>query len=149
VQWSGGTGAYTPGNTAQNITYSPSPIEIANGSVTLTATTTGNGTCLAASDAVLLTFTTAPTANAGVDRSVCVNNATLTLNGSVAIATGGQWTGGLGTFTPSNTALNAVYTPTAGEIAGGTLTLTLSTTGNGTCVPATDAMIITFTPARQ
>ena len=49
VQWSGGTGLYSPGSTAQNITYSPSPVELANGSVTLTVTTTGNGSCLAVS----------------------------------------------------------------------------------------------------
>jgi hypothetical protein len=147
VQWSGGAGTYSPGNTALNITYAPSPIEIANGSVTLTATTTGNGTCLAASDQITLTFTPAPTANAGPDASVCVNNPTIALNGSVTVATGGQWTGGLGLFSPGATALNATYTPTAGEIAAGTLTLTLTTTGNGTCSSTSDAVTITFTPA--
>ena len=39
--------------------------------------------------------------------------------------------------------LNAVYTPTAGEILSGPLTLTLTTTGNGTCNAVLDD-VITF-----
>ena len=147
VQWSGGSGLYSPGSTAQNITYTPSPIEVANGHVTLTATTTGNGNCAAVSDQVQVTYTTAPSANAGPDQSVSQNNAATTLVGSYTVATGAVWSGGAGTYTPSNTAMNTVYTPTAAEIAAGSVTLTLSTTGNGSCAPASDAMVISFTSA--
>ncbi len=147
VQWTGGTGMYTPGNTAQHITYAPSPTELANGFVTLTATTTGMGNCGAVNDQVTLTFTAAPTANAGADVSVSSNNANVALAGSVTIGTGGQWSGGLGSFNPGSTALNAVYSPTAAEIAAGSMTLTLSTTGNGNCAPASDEVTIIFTPA--
>ncbi|MBS1569458.1 MAG: gliding motility-associated C-terminal domain-containing protein, partial [Bacteroidetes bacterium] len=147
VQWSGGTGLYSPGSTAQNITYSPSPIEVANGSVTLIATTTGNGNCAAVSDQVEINYTVAPTANAGADQSVSENNPATTLNGSWSIATGISWSGGAGTYNPNNTTANAVYTPTAGEIAAGFVTLTMTTTGNGSCAPATDQMTITFTDA--
>ena len=42
---------------------------------------------------------------------------TRAVNGSVTIATGGVWSGGAGSFTPNNTALNATYTPTATEIS--------------------------------
>ncbi|MEZ4789735.1 MAG: PKD domain-containing protein [Flavobacteriales bacterium] len=144
VQWSGGTGAYSPGSTAQNITYSPSPIEVVNGSVTLIATTTGNGNCAAVSDAVTITYTQAPVANAGPDQTVSSNNANTTLAGSFSISTGAQWTGGAGTYNPNNTTMNAVYTPTPAEIASGSVTLTLITTGNGACSPSTDQMTITF-----
>jgi hypothetical protein len=41
------------------------------------------------------------------------------------------WSGGAGTYNPNNTTLNAVYTPTAAERTAGTVTLTLTTTGNG------------------
>ncbi|MEB2340957.1 MAG: gliding motility-associated C-terminal domain-containing protein [Flavobacteriia bacterium] len=147
VQWSGGTGLYSPGSTAQNITYTPSAIEIANGSVTLTATTTGNSNCAAVSDNVTLTFTPAPLANAGPDQSVSANNAATTLAGSYTIATGMVWSGGAGTYNPDNTTPNAVYTPTAAEIAAGSVTLTLTTTGNGACAASSDQMTITFTDA--
>jgi len=145
--WSGGAGSFDPSTTNMNASYTPSAAEIASGSATLTLTTTGNGLCSAVSDQVLLTFTAAPTANAGANSSVCANNADIALNGSVTVATGGAWSGGLGTYSPNNTTLNATYTPTAGEIAAGQVTLTLTTTGNGTCLPASSSRTITFTPA--
>jgi gliding motility-associated-like protein len=147
IIWSGGAGTFTPGNTAVNPVYTPTATEIANGSVTLTATTTGVGSCSAVSDAMTITFTPSPTANAGADISLCANNASVALNGSITLATGGMWSGGAGTYAPNNTVLNATYTPTAAELAGGILTLTLTTTGNGTCNAATDSRTITFTPA--
>jgi gliding motility-associated-like protein len=145
--WSGGSGSFSPTNTTLNAVYSPTVAEIASGSVTLTLTSTANGTCTAVSDQVLLTFSATPTANAGADQTVCANNAAVHLSGSVTVATGGQWSGGLGTFSPNNNTLNAVYTPTVGEIASGNITLTLTTSGNGNCNSVTDQMVITFTPA--
>ncbi|HRF79525.1 MAG TPA: hypothetical protein PL070_05505, partial [Flavobacteriales bacterium] len=145
--WSGGAGTYSPGATSVNAVYTPTAAEIASGSVTLTLTTSGVGTCTPVEDQMTISFTPAPTANAGAPLTLCANNASVALNGSVTLATGGVWSGGLGTFSPSNTALNATYTPTAAELANGTLTLTLATTGNGTCNPATSDRVITFTPA--
>ncbi|HRD52607.1 MAG TPA: hypothetical protein PKY96_08165, partial [Flavobacteriales bacterium] len=145
--WSGGAGTFDPSTTNMNATYTPTAAEIANGAVTLTLTTTGNGNCIAVSDAMLLTFTPSPTANAGANGTVCANNASIALNGSVTLATGGIWSGGTGSFSPSNTALNTIYTPTAAEIANGSVTLTLTTTGNGTCNPATSSRTISFSPA--
>jgi hypothetical protein len=131
--WSGGAGTFSPSNTNMNATYTPTAAEIANGNVTLTLTTTGNGLCNQVSDNITLNFTPAPVVNAGVDASFCANNAAIALNGSVTIASGGIWSGGLGSFTPNNTTLNATYTPTPAEIAAGTLTLTLTSTGNNNC----------------
>jgi gliding motility-associated-like protein len=147
VQWSGGTGLYSPGSTAQNITYSPSPTEITNGSATLVATTVGNGACAAVTDAVTLHYTAAPIANAGPDQTVSSNNANTTLAGGFTVASGAAWSGGSGSFAPNNTTMNAVYTPSASEIASGSVTLTLTTTGNGTCSSATDQMTISFSAA--
>ncbi|MEO5643178.1 MAG: gliding motility-associated C-terminal domain-containing protein [Bacteroidia bacterium] len=146
-QWSGGAGSYSPNSSALNAVYTPTAGEISSGSVTLTLTTTGNGTCNNVTDQVVIFFSAPPTANAGPDQTKCANNAATTLAGSVTIATGGQWTGGLGTFTPNNNSLTATYTPTASEIAGGNITLTLTTTGNGTCTSVTDQMVIFFTTA--
>lgn len=146
-QWSGGLGTFSPSNNVLNATYTPTATEIANGSVTLTLTTTGNGTCNVATDQMTIFFTAAPTANAGSDITVCANNAAAQLNGNVTIATGGVWSGGSGTFAPNSNTLNAVYTPSAAERAAGSVTLTLTTTGNGTCTQVTDQVVITITPA--
>ena len=143
--WTGGAGTFNPSNTALNAIYTPTAGELSSGSLVLTLTSTGNGNCNAEADNMMVTFTLAPTANAGPDQTLCENNANISLNGSITVASGGQWTGGLGTFTPSNTSLNATYTPTAGEIASGSLTLTLTSTGNGNCLAASDQVDITFT----
>src|SRR5690606_36479514 len=144
--WSGGNGTFDPSTTNMSAVYTPSSAEIASGSMTLTLTTTGNGHCSAVSDQVLLTFTDAPTANAGPDVTVCANNAAVALNGSVSVATGGSWSGGTGTFSPNANTLNATYTPGSADIAAGQVTLTLTTTGNGNCLPVTDTRTIFYTP---
>ena len=143
--WSGGTGTFGNANSL-NTTYTPSAADIAAGTVTLTLATTGNGDCNVVTDNIILTFTPAPTANAGLDRTVCANAADVSLNGTVSIATGGTWSGGSGTFSPDANTLNAVYTPSADDITNGSVVLTLTTTGNANCTPVTDQMTITITP---
>ncbi len=145
--WSGGAGSFSPNNTTLNAIYTPTSTEIANGSVTLTLTSTSNGNCLAESDNVTIYFDPAPVVNAGTDQTLCANNATVHLNGSVSIASGGQWSGGLGIFSPDNNTLNAIYTPTSTEIANGVLILHLTSTGNGNCNSVQDDVQITFTAA--
>src|SRR5690606_9508149 len=143
--WTGGTGTFTPNNTALNASYVPSPAEVALGFVTLTLTSTQNGDCNPVSDQMTITINNAPIADAGANIFACSNNASVQLGGSVTGAGGGQWSGGAGTFSPSIASLNAIYTPTPAEIAAGTLSLTLTTIGNGFCVPVTDEVLITFT----
>lgn len=141
-----GTGTFSPSANLLNPTYTPSSADTAAGSVTLTFTTTNNGACTADNDQITITFTDAPTANAGPDQTVCANNADVSLNGVVTIAGGGDWTStGTGTFTPSSSTLNATYTPSAADTAAGTITLYLTTTLNGGCLPAVDSMIVTIT----
>ena len=145
--WSGGSGTFTPDADDLNAVYTPSAGEITAGSVTLILTSTGNGNCLPVSDNVTYTFSPAPTADAGVDQVACANNADISLSGAVTVATGGTWSGGTGTFTPNANTLNATYTPSSAEITAGTVTLTLTTTGNGECKPVSEDIVITITPA--
>ncbi len=145
--WSGGTGNYVSSNTDLNAIYTPSNAEITAGILTLTLTSSGNGSCIAVSDDVNISIISSPTADAGIDQSVCGNNSTVNLIGSITGGSGGQWSGGLGTFTPSNNALNTTYTPTATEIANGLVTITLTTTGVGVCNAVTDDVTISFTPS--
>lgn len=101
--------------------------------------------CPSATATVTVTAFTSPiTANAGANDTTCATSPSTQLHGAVTGASGGTWSGGAGSFSPSTTTLNAVYTPTAAEIATGFVTLTLTTTGNGTCPAATSTVKLYF-----
>src|SRR5690606_24620757 len=103
----------------------------------------------ASTDKVKITFTAAPTAEAGNNQFICSNNPEVTLNGATTVATDGSWSavGGGGTFNP-NTLTNAKFTPSADQVSSGSVKLVLTTTaGLGTCTAVTDTMTVFFTPA--
>ncbi len=148
ITWSGGNGVYTPNINTENIDYTPTVAEIGAGGLTLTATTDdpdGAGPCLSGTDDILIVIATDVLVDAGDDEPVC-SNLDIQLNGSIGgAATSAQWTGGSGSFTPNDTDLNALYTPTAAEIASGTLTLTLTTDDPaGPCTALSDDVTFTF-----
>ena len=148
--WSGGAGTFNPNASTLNATYTPTAAEIAAGGVTLTLTTNDpTGPCGAVSDAVRITYTPAATANAGADVTVCSSNPKVTLAGVIGGgASSGTWSGGAGSFNPSASVLNATYTPSAAEIAAGTVTLTLTSDAvSGPCGQVSDQMTITIMPA--
>jgi len=148
--WSGGAGSFSPNASAVNAVYTPSTAEIAAGGVTLTLTTNDPaGPCGVAGDQLRLTISPAATANAGLDQTLCSGAPQVQLAGSVGGgASGGTWSGGGGSFNPNASALNAVYTPSAGEIAAGSVTLTLTTDDpTGPCPAAGDQMKVTFDTA--
>jgi len=102
----------------------------------------GSG-CPPTYDTVVVTeFANPIRAFAGQDTSVCKQFLPINLNGSVQAASGGIWSGGSGTFNPSDTALITSYTPSASELISGSVTLILTTTGNGTCPANKDTIII-------
>ena len=143
--WTGGTGTFNPDNTSLTAVYTPSAAEITAGTVTLTLTTDDPaGVCAAATDQMVITIRPSAIANAGTDQSVCVSSPSVTLNGSIGgSALSGTWSGGIGTFTPDNTTLNAVYTPAVGENAAG-MVITLTLTTAGPCAVTTDDMLISI-----
>jgi hypothetical protein len=146
--WSGGNGTFNPNNTMVNAVYTPSAGEISDGTVTLTLTTNDPaGPCAAVSDPVTISINKLATANAGPDQTICANSA-VTLAGTVGGgASSGTWSGGTGTYNPNNTTLNAVYTPSAAEISGGLVTLTLTTDDPaGPCGTVSDQIDITINP---
>jgi gliding motility-associated-like protein len=145
--WSGGAGTYSPNATTLNAVYQPTAAEISAGFVVLTLTSTGNGTCNAVSSQVTITLTPAPAVDAGVNMSVCANNPMAQLNASFTVAAGVTWSGGAGLYNPSSNAVNAQYTPSASEISNGSVTLTLTSFGNGNCLPVSDQVTISITPA--
>jgi hypothetical protein len=143
--WSGGAGTFAPNSSALNAVYTPSAAEIAARSVTLTLTTTDPaGPCGSVSDQIQITIDPITVVQAGADQQVCSSSPQVQLQGSMSgTVTTGSWTGGTGTFSPSRSALNATYTPSASEISGGNVTLTLtSAASSGPCAAASDAMTI-------
>lgn len=134
-QWSGGTPLtkFLNGNTAG--------LMVADD---YTVTVTDNHGCTVTVD-FTITEPDEITASAGIDQQICYDG-TITLAGSYTVAGGAVWSGGTGTFDPDNTTMNAIYTPSADEIAAGTLTLTLTTTDNGPCNEASDELTITIYP---
>jgi trimeric autotransporter adhesin len=84
-----------------------------------------------------------PTATLPATATTCSTSAyplTGTVGGS---ATGGTYTtSGTGTFSPNASTLNATYTPSAADAAAGTVTLTLTTTGQTTCATAATAQTV-------
>ena len=147
--WSGGAGSFNPNTSALNAVYTPSAGEIAAGTVTLTLTTDDPpGSGVAGSDTVVITITPVATAEAGNAQMVCASSPAVTLAGVVGgSASSGTWSGGAGSFNPNASTLNAVYTPSAGEISAGTVTLTLTTNDPaGPCGPASDTVTITINP---
>jgi hypothetical protein len=143
--WTGGAGTFSPGRNSANATYTPALAEVGT-TVTLTwniPDPDGAGPCLTSSDAMALTVTNSSNANAGPDQIVC-GTSTITLAANTA--TGGNWVGGVGTFSPNRNTANATYTPSLAEI-GTTVTLTWNVPdpdGTGPCAAGSDAMLLTI-----
>jgi len=72
-----------------------------------------------------VTVNASPTADAGPDQAVCASSPQVQLAGVASNGTA-AWSGGAGSYSPSASAPNAIYTPTAAEIAAGSVTLTLT-----------------------
>lgn len=137
--WSPATGLSSATIANPTITATNTGTSSVNTTYILTATT---GVC-AVSDTVVVTVDPLATADAGTDQTVCGGSVQLT--GTITGAPGGTWTGGAGTFSPSDTSLNTTYTPTTAEINSGTITLTLAASGqSGSCLSSTDDVVISI-----
>jgi len=121
----------------------------AAGTYSLTVRDAKYPTCPEQITNVVVTVDPVPTVNAGANQTICPTNIAVSLNGSVTNATGGIWSGGTGTFNPGNNALNASYTPSPAEISAGSINLTLTTTGMGSCPAVSDAILISVTAPLQ
>lgn len=143
-QWVGGAGSFSPNDQTLKAVYSPSSAEKKTGSVRLVLKVNGQSPCLVVSDTVTLKFQPLPRVDAGAPQSLCENNAETSLSGSVINATGGRWTGGAGSFSPSASMLSVQYDPSPSELANGFVMLTLTSTGNGLCGAVTDSVKIAY-----
>ncbi|GAB3859724.1 hypothetical protein GCM10028822_36720 [Hymenobacter terrigena] len=80
--------------------------------------------------------------------STCGTSA-FALTGTVggSVTTGTYSTSGTGTFSPNATTLNATYTPSAADVAAGTVTITLTSAASGPCAAATATQTLSISPA--
>jgi hypothetical protein len=136
---SGGKTPYTyswsTGSTASSVTAGPG-----NYSVTIYDAT---GCPPIVNSITVSNYTSQIQVNAGSDFTVCANGSSVALSGSVVNASGGIWSGGNGTFTPSSTLLATGYIPTTSELTNGAQ-LYLTTTGNYGCPAKSDTVNLRF-----
>lgn len=126
--------------------YIPSTADTTAGSVLLYISSTGNGTCIATNDSVIVTFTATPIVTITSNDSSCAGNP---FNIAVTSTTGsGFWTSnGTGSFNPNNTVLNGLYNPSTSDDAAGNVTLYFNSTNNGGCRITTDSLNVKLIPS--
>jgi hypothetical protein len=123
-----------------NPVYTPGTSDIETGTVTLTFTVTGNEPCGSATDNVVLTLINAATAFAGENSQTCSDTPLTITTATAENYTSVEWsTSGDGTFN-DYILLNPVYTPGINDAINGTVTLTLTAFGMGTCPSVSSAM---------
>ncbi|MBC7486704.1 MAG: gliding motility-associated C-terminal domain-containing protein [Cytophagaceae bacterium] len=144
---SSGNGNFSSPNNQLNNVYSPSPTDRTNGTVTLTLTSTGNGQCAATFNQLVVTIAPRPivTANPAV---LCDPLLGAPLSGTVTNAGGGIWSSSAsgGSFAPTPALLSATYYPSPAETAAGQAILSLTSTGNGSCIPEVASINIVIEP---
>lgn len=146
--WSAdGTGGFSPSQTNLNTDYVLSTADISDGTVMLYLESTNNGNCLAVMDSLEIQIIDFPVVTITSMDSLCSNNATLNLTGTVTSGFSTQWTtSGFGTISnPAN--LNTFYTISPVDITNGFIDVILSTTG--ICPIANDSMRVTFVSPPQ
>lgn len=139
-----GTGAWTQvsGPSSATIGTSSSPTTSIGGLNTagtyVFRWTITNGTCAASTDDVNVIVQALPsTANAGVDKAICINTPTSTMTGNVPVTGTGTWTQVSGPTTATITTPGSATTTITGLNAAGTFVFRW-TISNGTCTSTND-----------
>jgi len=113
--------------------------------VTLNFTTTNTAPCPSATAFVRINLTPVPAVNAGNDISVCSRLEAIDISGNVTQATRGSWnSSGSGVFRPSENQLATTYTPSTADTLAGSVTLTLSTTGDNGFNTYSSSLLLSF-----
>jgi gliding motility-associated-like protein len=142
-----GTGTFSPSSNVLNAQYIPSAADTTAGSVTLTLSSTSKDNCAISTSTMTIKFGPSLGVDAGPDQVVCSQVSSVQLNGKVFIGGGIKWsTSGTGTFSPSDTQINASYIPGAADVKNGSVKLTLLAVGAASCNIATSSMTIKLNP---
>lgn len=142
---SNGSGKFLPSATQLSAAYNPSAADTAKGLVTLTLTTSNNLYCPVSADSKSVIISPAPTAFAGPDQLICINDSLVSLQGKITTALGGVWrSNGSGIFSGTDSLLNSIYIPSKADLQNGTVNFYLVTTGNNNCLAVTDTSSVIF-----
>lgn len=142
-----GSGVFTQfGLASANYTLSQNDTLNAS-SLTFVLSSTG-GLCPAVTQSITVQLIKSPVVTVGTNTAAC-ESSPIQLNGQVTgFSTNNLWSSssGTGSFVPNNTVLNALYYPSAGDIANGFVTFTLTAT-SAACPPVSKAYIANFVKA--
>ncbi|MGZ4116285.1 MAG: PKD domain-containing protein [Bacteroidia bacterium] len=117
--WSGGAGTFSPNNTTlAGAVYTPTAAELAAGVVNLTLTTTGNGTCPAATDVVTIHYM-------GFTGTVTATPTNISCFGGNNGSATASVTGGISPYTYLWNTVPPQTTATATNLSIGTYTVTI------------------------
>ena len=151
ILWStSGDGTFT-----NNSTYTPTYTfgnndKLTGGLITLTLTIADSGICVPATSTFALTIYPLPIATVGpiTTDTICASVLSYTIQGYTAANGNINWTTtGDGTFTAGSTTSAPTYTFGPNDKAiGGIVTLTMTVTDSGICVPATTSFTLTIYP---
>lgn len=124
------------------------------GTTTITITSISSaGSCsngISTNNTATVNVVSPPTSNAGTPITICSNSGAvnITAGNIISFYTGYLWsTNGTGTLTNANSLTNCTYTPSAADIVAGSVTITLTVTGNAPCAPAISNKTLTIIPA--
>jgi gliding motility-associated-like protein len=116
-------------------------------STNYTVTTTESATSCQSNAQVLVKILPLPTVNAGSAVPICAGTNNIPLSGAIGgSANSSVWSGGAGNFSPSSSALNATYNPTASEFTSGSVTLSLTAIAIAPCQNVSSTVVINFYP---
>jgi hypothetical protein len=133
--------------TILNPVYTPGPADIASGSANLKLTVTGSTTTI--EDELTLTIHRMPAVAAGVDTQVCQDSQFMAAEAIAEHYTALLWeSSGTGVF-DDPTQLHATYTPSAGDIAAGSVELTLTALGQSPCGDASHGIVLSIMPQAE
>ena len=125
--------------------YVPSPADTAAGSVMLWLSSTGNGSCNAEYDTLILYLTPPPNVTAIGPDTAC-SNVPFVITASTATGSGYWTSSGDGTFV-NDTDLVTNYLPGTNDLANGSVQIIFNSTNNGGCRQQHDTLNITVIPA--
>jgi len=122
-------------------TYLPGPDDLSNGLVMLYLTAYAFEPCMDATDSVEITLPLSPTANAGVDQSICEDKSFISVAGTATNYTTSLWSStGTGNFSLP-TMLTTKYFPSFYDKLIGHVSIIFTAT-NDVCSPISDTMIV-------
>lgn len=106
--------------------------------------------CSGKPDSVKINIVQPSLAQAGSDLTVCANNASVRLSGTITgeDTQSGTWaSSGTGRFLPDNQSLTPIYVPSLADTTAGSLQLILQSSKNRYCPVSRDTMTLFITPA--